>query len=579
MAAVSILPLRLYRVAAESLSKLERDFYETVTRLLFPVDSNNSTQSPNQTIPLDQGSCGRSDLISAAILRGYARAPHAIDCLIIDLTNPPYRLLPDHHVIGGLLTFIENIRSDLPGISIVILMPVILAETDITMRALKSYLAEGRISLISDNGSISGAWPPLTNFDGMSYAKALQDIRQTPVRLLKNKMIRRPGHFKRNKGKNHDHCLPFFFDGHFCQHELIELIAQHASVTIASVPSPTIYYHCPQSQWLYDAVMSVCYPHDFKAIDAETVLHPSEVNVDVPDTCLLIVPLIDTRDTLRELLSALLAHNAGCQIHILSVLTTQDSQEADGNKLLEMGGRKFPISHLLHADRPRISPGDCPACRIGLEETNPSEPDRYLKLTAYSMWNMFLESGIKMEENVPITRDSIGLVPNLQKIVQDNSPYLALKINTMLKSLPGGLPVDPIILYPCEKGAEAIADCLASLYDYTLIGIPRDVLNLLSKECDFSSQWFDDRKRDAIEKNWQYYVELSSLRELNAARVILMDEFNKSGGTRTHLERLAQGFGLNVWCYFCLIDFLPHSQRKNKPPRLSLYDIELELAN
>jgi hypothetical protein len=579
VAVVSILPLRLYRVAAESLTKLDCDFYETVARLLFSHDPLTSLIGvPDQTIPLDHSSCGSSDLIAAAILRGYRRPAQEIDCLVIDLTNPPYRLLPDHHVIGGLLTFIEGLRKELPEISIALLMPVILAETDITMRALRPYLVDGRIGLISDDGSVSGTWPPLATFDGTTYAGALQAIRQTAVWLFKKKMIRRPGHFRRIKGKSYNHCLPFFFDGHFCQHELIALIAHHASAIIGNIQSPTIFYHCPESRWLYDAVISVCYTHEFRAIDAESTLRRSEEEVDVPDTCLLVVPLVDTRDTIRELLGALLARNASCRIHILTIITTQRFQGVEGNEVFETGGRKFPITYFLHADRPRISPSDCPACRIGLEEMNPGQADRYLKLTAYAMWNMFLESGMKMEENVPELRKSIGPVPDLPKMVQDNSPYLALKIDTMLRTRPGGLPVDPVILYPDETGAQTIADCLASLYDYTLIGIPRDVLKRLPKDGNFTLQWFDDRKHEATKNGWRYFVELSSLQTANRVHVILMDEFNKTGDTRARLEQLAHGFDLDVWCYFCLIDFLPSSRRQKGLSSLSLYDLELELA-
>ncbi|HKZ39496.1 MAG TPA: hypothetical protein VJ044_00960, partial [Candidatus Hodarchaeales archaeon] len=245
---------------------------------------------------------------------------------------------------------------------------------------------------------------------------------------------------------------------------------------------------------------------------------------------------------------------------------------------------RFPITYLLHANRPSLSPGQCPACRLGLRETTPGQPDRYLKLTAHAMWNMFTESGIENERTPPSSRPSLGRVMNLQKLVEENSPYLALKIDTLLRSLKGGLSVNPVILHPAESGAEVIAeainDCLTSLYDYTLIAVPRIVLdNLPLGNGSFSEEWHQEVERTASEEHQHWYIELLSLQQAQDVRVILMDEFNKSGDTRKKLERLAKGFGLKVRCYFCLIDFHPSIQEQSAFPCLSLYDIEYDLAS
>lgn len=580
MATVSILPLRLYRVAVEPVSELEREFYLVIAKLLFPGNTSDPIL-PLHTIPIDHRACTRSEEVSAAISRRYARIDQGVECLVVDLTNPPYRLLPDHHVIGGLLAYLNAYNGDeFAGFSVVVLMPVILADTDMTMRALKPYLCSGRIGLISDDGSVSGAWAPLGNFDGDAYAAALKAIRRSPTWLLRKKMIRRPGHFKRKRRNgSHDHCLPYFFDGRFCQKELFDLISHHVSVARTGGRLPTVLYHCPESKWLYDAVISVCQLHDLSALDADALLDRSRERIAVLDTSLLVVPLVDTMGTLRELLSAMLADNPACHVDILAIISTQRQSDIRENSTFEIRGHQFPITYLMHADRPRLDPECCPACRVKMAEHSPGQPDRYLQLTAHAMWSMFLDSGVKDEQDVPVTRESIGPVPDLLKLVVENSPYLSLKIDTLLRSCSGGLPVNPVIIYPDQDGARAIADSLSSLYDYTFIAIPRQILDALQNEKDASDECLTALDPSGLGKDSRWFVELSSLRGGNDIQVILLDEFNRSGETRRRLERLARNFHLQVWCYFCLIDFSPSSHQHAGIPCLSLYDLELEFAD
>lgn len=582
MPTISVLPLRLYRVTAELLTQNEHKFYRRVAALLFPVSEAPPTvQFPTLTTPLDHLRCSRSEEVCTTITRGFVKSASRVDCLIIDLTNPPYRLLPDHHILGGVLDFLGKEVFSQPGdtIPVVLLMPVILVETDIAMRALQPFLNDGQISLIADDGTVSGAWSALQSVDKYEYSEALKNIRQDTKLRLGQKMIRQPGHFKRMRPDGtHDHCLPFFFDGRFCQKELIELIEQHVVSAKDKDGFPTVLYHCPESRWLYDAVMSVCQSNRFNAIDAAILDQASTEPLYVPMNCVLVLPLIDTRQTVKRLLLAILGRNPAARISILSVITTDQALDAKDKLYIDVRNTQYEVSYLLRANRPPMTLGNCPACRMKLQATKSGADDRYLKLTSYNLWTMFLEAGTKPEADVPETRASIGHVPDLLSVVKNNSPYLALKINTMLRA-DGHLPMDPIILHPGEDGARALAASLSSLYSYTSIEVPRDVLKSLPSDHNGKlAEWRASILGDGIHKNARWVAELASLEHRDGIRIILMDEFNKSGGTRSQMERVARAFGLDVWCYFCFVDFQPASGGRTPYSYMSLYDLDPELA-
>lgn len=582
MPTVSVLPLRLYRVTSELVAENERNFYYTVANQLFPTSEAPLTiLVPTITTPLDHMRCSSSEEVCGALSHGYEKSTSKVDCLVIDLTNPPYRLLPDHHILGGLLDFLgkEFLGHQGEAIPVVLLMPIILAETDIAMRALKPLLEDGRINLIADDGSVKGAWNALQSVVRHDYTEALRKIRQDTKSQLSRKMIRHPGHFIRRKPDGtHDHCLPFFFDGRFCQKELIELIEQHAFGLKNQDGLPTVLYHCPESRWLYDAVMSVCLSNRMGSIDADQFINAPTEKIIVPMNCVLVVPLIDTRKTLKKLLLAIQHFNPAARISILSIIVTDRAHSESSDVRIDVRGTEYAVNYLLRANRPPMALGNCPACNVKLRGTETGADDPYLKLTSYNLWTMFLEAGTKPEDDVPETRSSIGLVPDLLSVLRKNSPYLALKVNTMLRAN-GRLPADPIILHPNEKGALALAASLSSLYSYTSIAVPREVLRSLSIDRNGGmADWRSSIQHDATQNGARWVTELVSLEQRGGIRVILMDEFNKSGGTRAQLEKVSRAFGIDVWCYFCFVDFQPATGGRSTYPYMSLYDLDPELA-
>ncbi|MBN8476987.1 hypothetical protein [Sulfuritalea sp.] len=563
----------------------EKEFYGRVAALLFPASEGQEGQPviqfPTVTTPLDHQRCSRSDQVSEALSLGFVRTNSKVDCLIVDLTNPPYRLLPDHHILGGLLDFLgKEVYCQAEGtIPVVLLMPVILVETDIAMRALRPYLDDGRIGLIADDGAVAGSWRALQSVSQGEYSGALKRIRQDTKSRLGQKMIRQPGHFKRMRPDGtHDHCLPFFFDGRFCQKELIELIGQYVVGAKVEDGLPTILYHCPESRWLYDAVMAVSHTARVETIDVDVLDKTPNVPLLVPRNCVLVVPLIDTLRTVKRLLDAILSRNPTARISILSVITTDQAASDLGAVHIDVRGTRYEISYLLRANRSPMTSGNCPACRMNLDATMPDSDGRYLKLTSYNLWTMFLEAGTKPEADVPDTRPSIGQVPDLLSVLKNNSPYLALKINTMLRAI-GQLPADPIILHPGEDGARALAASLSSLYSYTTIEVPQELLrSQLPEQNGEMMKWRASVVADQERNNARWVTELASLERRGGIRIVLMDEFNRSGGTRSRLERIARAFALEVWCYFCFVDFQSASDRRTAYPHLSLYDLDPDLA-
>ena len=129
-------------------------FYNAVARQLLGPACELRTEYLTETIPLYYEMSLNADIVHLAVKR---RTEHwsGIDFIIIDLTTPSPFALPSHHVIGGVLAFIESQRANALR-RYLILLPMMLAGADPAMKAMFPLLDEGMLGVLSDNGDHIG---------------------------------------------------------------------------------------------------------------------------------------------------------------------------------------------------------------------------------------------------------------------------------------------------------------------------------------------------------------------------------------------------------------------------------------
>lgn len=559
MARCVALPIRIGHKAAEPISKEFQALYLAVAGWfidgpveLFPDGLNTIP------VPIEGGAA----IASAAVRRVLAEAKPEL--AIVDLANSMRRILPPYSIVSSVMGAFPKLEKDGPT-RVVFLVNSQFWDADPAFEPIRPLLEVGVASVLSDDGTLRGTVRPATEFNSAAYLETLAAARTSPLLLLKRKLVRQHGHFKRHRDGAHSHCVSFFFDGRNCTTELTELITTHFTENEGSSSERELLFHAPDSPWLSGAAEAASIrlglPLRRINLEAEDIIRDQSVS----DAPIILVPMCDTGQTLERVIRKLRELNVRCTPSILSVLSTEGFDEHSGRRMLYVDGFAFEVNYLLKVDQPHYSLQECRQCRIGTPESLPEHPGHDdPEISTFAMWSMILEAGLKVEDDVPApSRPSLGLVPDFPAVIQRNGPYLAAKMHAELGRMKGRLPRNPIIICPDEKGARALSDALTSVYKYTVVRVPGESLRK------------DINEFTENEKNEDWYVQLASLsRGPERTNVIALDEFNASAGTRIALKRLATNFGLGITCYMSLFDFNPELRTKMDARVYSLYSID-----
>ena len=247
MTAVAVIPIRQGQRAVEPLSSDFEKLYKLVLSSFVRDAELIPMGSRLTTVPLS----GERDLQRTG--QKITRYLESIkpEIALVDLANSSRRLLAPYSVFSGIVACIriasENIGQT---IRLVFLLPSPLWENDPPMEIIRPLIESGDAWIITDDGTLTGAEDALVApVDRIGYVQALTSARSSPLWLLRQKLIRRIGHFGRSDG-HRKHCVPFFFDGSACTSELAILFAgrmRNRGIT-------QIFVEHGQSDWILDAV-------------------------------------------------------------------------------------------------------------------------------------------------------------------------------------------------------------------------------------------------------------------------------------------------------------------------------------
>ncbi len=586
MNSVAVLPFRFGRNAAQAIEQRALEFYRAIAPCIFGPNCALHAQLVRETIPLYAEMSVSTELVQLAAAR-MARSWNSIDKVIIDLTSTATYELPTHHVVGGLLSFIDHEQAHRQR-SYVLLIPMMFAAEDVNMSALAPFIDREIVALVSDNGDHLGLRSVFSHFHPNEYRTLLAAARPSRISVLRKKLIRFPGHFVRHTNGAHTHCVEFFFDGRLFERELVDAFAEWISIYLAAPEGCKVFYDAPVSPWLESAVLGLKERFGIEVVNFAKLAKANSHHFTGP--LLLIVPLIDTGATIRRLVQFIREHGYDGRITILAVLSTAGDKDHEGELSLSVRGEEFQIRYLLKVDQTRINREDCLLCASNVAQGDPLNPDPYLTIPTQAFWKIALELGIDEEQNVPDNRSSLGPIPQFSTVTEASSAYLAYKIEGLLRSLPEGRPSEVTIICPDEDGAAAIAECLDSIFRMTVIRIPKSILRRVQTDQGgkLVEYLFREYERTAVP---EWLMQLQSLRTVrndlqtvqpafgsSGSRIVILDEINVSGSTRRALALLANAFDLDVVCRLSVIDFA-YSPGVPEERCLSLYQIPRRLAS
>jgi hypothetical protein len=251
---------------------------------------------------------------------------------------------------------------------------------------------------------------------------------------------------------------------------------------------------------------------------------------------------------------------------ILSILSSRGNKTQMGKRELNVDGKIYVVKYLWKVDRKMSLSEQCQMCKLDIPESNKAH-DNYAMLTTYDMWEMADEAAWIPEKNVPAQRSGLEIVPDFHRMIHKNGAWLAHKIRNRIEYSIKDFPAKPIlIICPDEKGANALADHLNVIQGFTVVRIPKKVIDVCIKErveeTLLKSRWDND----------PWSVQLNSVSKNQLA--IILEEFCVSGSTKNALSRLSQFYGVDVLCHFALCNFNP-AERELPPPTYALYEFQI----
>jgi hypothetical protein len=570
---VDVLPFRLGRAAAEPLNASEVAFYSSLaasiagepctlvkgdSRITIPVESKVVNSNPGDMY-------GR--FVNAA-----EKIPPSADILIVDLTSPN-----DADIRGGFEVHvgraIENVLQEHPGTAdnphvsqLILLLSELPPEGDALRHLLEPFFVNQRSVLIADSGVYLPEGAAFSNFDQTRYRVELARMRGEPLELLKLKMIRRLGHFERKKGQKRQQCVRHFFDGRFCAAEIRQLIARRISKSYSKPETPYVLYHSTISSWLEGPVLRAAAELNLVCRPVDDVINETRCAKELVrrSNIFLIVPLVDSGQTLINIVAQLRKKVSIERLEVFSILSTSGAKEFSGTRKLGRGKSSFDVAYAYRVTQDRYAPAKCPMCTLDIPHS-PIGQEPFAMLTSYDFWDMVRAHPLISEKNVPRNRPGLENVPDFAKILDSNGPWLASKVTDLLHMASNEPVSDSVIVCPDEEGSQILVRYLDIVTGATVIHIPREIIDLFYDGFDFA----------ALEKQWQntqpaWFVALSTL---SAQEVVVIDEFSRSRGTFDALRRLLFEFHTSIRCFVSMADFHSKDSEPIGIPHYSLYKV------
>ena len=550
-----------------------RKFFEWLAKTVIGEPCSLDPNSPKYFVPLSNhliNDASQSAIVYTTFWDIFKLTLNSSSIFLIDFIITP-GVLRAHlsiHLARAVNEAIDEIQTDDKAnkdIIFVIILPEIPPITDGLFIKLAKHIKEKRIVIFSHSGEYSPDTLQLTSYSPEEFSLMFATSRGDSRKLIEKKMICRIGHFKRKQKDDSTICTKHFYDGQFCQSEIVKLLETTIREKYGIDPQIQIIYHRGLSTWLKDPVLTIC---NWMSVPCTEI----DLDIDTPPllqyekSTLLIVGLVNTGGTLSRIVDKIDGQIQSLdKLEIVTILSTHPTAHEEHVREWNYKNRAFRITYFMCAKQQIYYKGNCPLCKADIPKSD-ANSENYRMLTSDSHWEMSIQAGLKKEQNTPAHRSPLPYVIDYPKMINIYGAWLASKVRDILGLLPGGFPADATIVCPeGETGSAVFSEYLQMLFSgVTVIRVPRNMIDAFAIVNHLKS---DMQIIDQEEKS-QWYHSLVSTARLD---VIIMDEFNAKGTTLESLRNLVNHFGKSVLCFFVLNDLNPTWSEQQNIPVYALY--------
>jgi hypothetical protein len=555
-----VVPIRIGFASPEPVAEPQRTYYRQLSTVFFGSSASASDLEAKRTLPVVSERLTPLESIARIILDEIEG--EALQYVLLDLGGPDETDILQLNLIAGAVEAAEILITD-SQIVVGILLPVPIDARDVATAILQRAGADERIRILSADGETWGAY-----FDRVPVPAELaswaEAARTSPAAKLESRLIRRVGQYRLVPNGP---LLRHFYDGHLAVDEIYGLLTDWLGAR-GFPPGTRIVYDTRFSTW-FRAPLEAALRHAELWDDARPFDDHEAADADA-----FVLPIIRTGDTLARLLGRRSSKAAAPDIW--SLLSTQGDGAA-GERPINFQRASSGLETVFVSYALRVEIGEIPDQAFwegsGLGAIDPNEENLASPFSSDSIWGMTFEAGLVTEKTVPTRRPPVGYVPDFGEIAKRNGPFIAAKVHARLRErFLGSLPPSIGFLCPAELHAEILADSLRSLAGHDTIAAERELIDKFAANPSLSHEairLLDPKTFEALQ-GWRNLVLRVSSPE--RPKIVLLDEFDVTGGTFGGLFRLARAFDLPVLCTISLASY-HHVDVTPSVPHLTLYEM------
>lgn len=548
MAATNVYPfwILLGTPASEPVPDNRLEFYDWITKQFLPR-GRTSIHQPTESV-----SFGFDDIrTQPSFIEEWllAEEPAEDDALVlIDLSRGPYVLMREgllHHLAEAAVRLAGR-----PGRRVVIALPGNApASSSLLWVPLDRSAAQlqGTVVVVDQRETLElrGVDLPVPDTFSAEYGKRSAELHGDLTKAFGSKLLRRLGHFDLGAlGGPKGECSNYFFDAADCVEEFAGLLELSVEATRRRVKKGqwVIVPCAPESDWVRKAAILVS-----SRTGVELREWPKRLTRQAPKRLagrklILLFDVVRSGATIRNVLEAVNGWD-GVEVGLAyaAVGPRQTPRDLPGRVRLTVATK---------ANLERTTRVECEQCALDLPFTTWDREADSHQLRAFDLWSMLL-SVEWLEEGYGPEGSRFESSPNFEQVFAEFGDFLAYRYQEALRGFDDS---EIVVVSPDEPGVNELLRRLRTRLDNRLvsIGIPRESLEEMKRT---KSKRSAGEMLDANDDE-PWVRQLRNVHDRGES-VVMVDEFNGSGGTARAILDLLEGARVQVRGFLPLVDRKP----------------------
>lgn len=241
------------------------------------------------------------------------------------------------------------------------------------------------------------------------FNELFNTIQLTVEDKLRLKMIRKVGHFVKERDGKHISCQKYFYDGSHCISEITLLLYEQIIAKVDKTKSWGIYFHSPNSNWARNSFLQI--HEELKRSHGDKYFKQIiKDEFDKIEQVVLLTDVVVSGTTLREKYNEIITRNMNVKIIpfcIIECISNKSSNKIKGAIEVVNGNSNIKLNYLLQRNQvhENAETNNCEMCKPELDVPKKKFNELSIEpqLSSFENWTMVIEAGLHSEYTPPPT--------------------------------------------------------------------------------------------------------------------------------------------------------------------------------